>query len=312
MNPHLSKPSYPCEPITSIPKLALALGVSEQVLIGLSSKASQMYREVLIIKGQKTRVTFDAIGQLKVIQRKIKNQIFQKVKFPDYLHGSLRGRDYVTNALLHVNKKLVICEDVENFFPSVKIQLIVDVWERFFHFSNEVAVLLSLLTTKNGELPQGASTSSYLANLVMWHYEPGVQAKLAGMGITYSRYVDDMVMSSTKYLSEECQSKAIAIIYAMLKIHGLKASRKKHEVYSSSKKMMVTKLLVNRKPSLGRDKRLLIRSEVHHAVKKIQALGAEHPESAVILNKVSQRVGQLGRFHPSMARKLKIKINSVR
>jgi hypothetical protein len=61
-------------------------------------------------------------------------------------------------------------------------------------------------------------------------------------------------MSSTAFLSKDKQSKAIAMVYAMLRIHGLSASRKKHEFFSSKRRMIVTKLLVNQKPSLGRER----------------------------------------------------------
>lgn len=312
MSLQLISPTYPCEPIKSIPKLALALGISELTLLEIAARANGMYREVLITKGEKIRLTYDALGDLKIIQKRIQQKILVRVKFPDYLHGSLRGKDYVTNAALHTKKRIVACEDVEKFFPSVRTELIVGIWKNFFHFSEDVALLLAQLTTKDGALPQGTSTSSYLANLALWRYEPWVQAKLADKGIVYSRYVDDMAISSIDFLSKEEQSKAIAMVYAMLRIHGLSASRKKHESFSSKRRMIVTKLIVNQKPSLGRAKKLKIRSQVHHAVGLAMKYGAAHPEAKIALDKAAQAVGQMGRFHASAAQSLRDKIRGVR
>ncbi len=312
MSHPLIRPIYPCEPIKAIPKLALALGVGESLLLEIAARANGMYRDVPITRNGKTRLTYDAIGELKKIQQLIQKKILARVKFPDYLQGSLKGRDYVTNAALHTKKRIVTCEDVEKFFPSVRTELIVDIWKNFFHFSEDVALLLAQLTTKDGAIPQGTSTSSYLANLALWRHEPGVQAKLANMGIIYSRYVDDIAMSSATFLSKDKQGKAIAMVYAMLRIHGLSASRKKHESFSSKRHMIVTKLLVNKKPSLGRVKKLKIRSQVHHAVSLAIKYGAAHPESKIALDKAAQAVGQMGRFHASAAQSLKDKIRDVR
>ena len=136
--------------------------------------------------------------------------------------------------------------------------------------------------------------------------------EVADMGIVYSRYVDDMAMSSIAFLSKEEQSKAIAMVYAMLRIHGLSASRKKHESFSSKRRMIVTKLTVNQKPSLGRAKKLKIRSQVHHAVGLVMKYGAAHPEAKIALDKAAQAAGQMGRFHASAAQSLRDKIRGAR
>lgn len=303
MSLHLIRPHYPCEPIVTVQKLALSLRVDELVLRELAENANGMYRKVKPKQGS-TRQTFDAQGLLKVVQESIKNRIFSRVHFPPYLHGSLKGCDYVTNALLHTQKKIIICEDVKSFFPSVRSEQIRDIWQNFFQFSDDVARLLTALTTKDGAIPQGAKTSSYLANLVFWRDEPYLQAKLAQDGIVYSRYVDDIAISSTSFLSKSVQTKIIANVYGMLRKHGLSASRKKHEVFSDSGVMKVTKLIVNQKPTLSKVKRSQVRSQVHKATTQSPTIE--------LLNKAAQGVGQLGRFHPTEAGHLKLDIQKVK
>lgn len=306
MSLHLIKPHYPCEPIGTISKLAKALGKEESFLRELANNANGMYREVLIEKAnKKPRLTFDAQGQLKDVHESIKNRILSRVRFPEYLHGSLKGCNYATNAALHTNKKFIICEDVQQFFPSVSSLLVMDIWKNLFHFPEEVAALLTALTTKDGAIPQGAKTSSYLANLVFWRDEPLLQAKLAQKGIVYSRYVDDIAMSSKSYLPKSEQTKVIADVYGMLRKHGLFASRKKgkHQVFSSSQPMLVTKLIVNRKPSLSKEKRSQIRAQVHNATQSV---------SIEMLNNAAQSAGQLGRFHPVEAKRLKQDIQKTK
>lgn len=306
----LHKPSYPFKPITRVGTLARALSLEEAVLFSVAERANRSYRSVPPKPGS-TRQTFDALGHLKEIHRRIKIRLFEKVVFPDYLQGSLKGCDYVTNASLHANKKILICEDIQSFFPSVTVERVEDVWRGFFGFSPEVARLLTALTTKDGALPQGAIPSSYLANLVLWRDEPLLHAKLAVQGITYSRYVDDMVMSSATSLTKDEQTKVIAQVYGMLRKNGLSAKRKKHDVFTASEQMIATKLIVNKKPSLSQKKRSQVRAQVRQ-LEVAHAAGEDVDSILQLANKAAQRVGQLGRFHPTQAAQLKSRIRFVR
>lgn len=306
----LRKPSYLCNPIRNLPALARALRLDVAVLVSAAETANTNYRVVAPPQGS-TRQTFDALSHLKEIHRRIKAVFFANVTFPNYLHGSLKGCDYVTNASLHVNKQILICADVKKFFPSVTAERVEDVWCGFFGFAPKVAQLLTKLTTKDGVLPQGAIPSSYLANLVLWRHEPLLHAKFAEQGITYSRYVDDMVMSSASHLNKETQTWVIAQVYGMLRKVGLKASRAKHEIFSATKPMIATKLIVNRKPSLGNKKRSQVRAQVRQ-VEMAQSAGEDPQVVHELADKAAQRVGQLGRFHTSQANQLKERVKTIR
>lgn len=310
MSLSLSKPIYKAKPIRSLASLAKALGLDEKRLKELALKADTLWRAVKAEPGS-TRQTFDAYEPLKRVHERIKRSIFSKVSFPAYLHGSLKGCDYVTNAALHKGQQILICEDVKSFFPSVQSVYVRDVWAGLFGFSSEVTDILTALTTKDGALPQGGITSSYLANLVLWRKEPLLQAKLAARGITYSRYVDDMSMSSKTLLDKETQSWVIAQVYGMLAFHGLKASRKKHDVFSASKPMIATKLIVNQKPALPKAKRSNIRAQVKQLELASQS-SIPLEELKILANKASQRVGLLGRFHETEANALRLRIKAVR
>ena len=185
-----------------MPALSRALGVPTSLLHELARVADSQYRlaDEIIKPDGSIRQTFDAFTPLKNIHRRIKLKIFSHVVFPNYLTGSLKGRDYKTNAALHAGSRIVICEDIGQFFPSTRAPVVHDIWKNFFGFSDDVADCLTRLTTKDGALPQGAITSSYLANLAFWRDEPQIQAYLARLGVTYSRYVDDLALSSKRLL----------------------------------------------------------------------------------------------------------------
>ncbi len=189
MSQTLLKPTYDLKPIRNTSALSLSLGLPEILLVNTAAQADKLYRKAkkIVKPDGSIRQPFDALPPLKAIQRRIKDRILKRVEFPSYLTGSLSGRSYRTNAALHAGARIIICEDVESFFPSTNSVRVRDIWLNFFHFSEEVVSILTHLTTKEGELPQGAITSSYLANLSFWNQEPRLHAKLAQKGIVYSR-----------------------------------------------------------------------------------------------------------------------------
>jgi hypothetical protein len=313
MNLPLRKPYYRFEPIGSIDALARALGLESERLVAIAADADRLYRlaKPIVKSDGSIRQPLDALPALKTIHRRLKTRILAGVVYPEYLTGSLVGRDYRVNADLHKASKIIICEDISNFFPSVKAAAVFDVWQCLFNFPPDVAELLTMLCIKNGALPQGAIPSSYLANLVLWRFEPDLQARFATNGLVYSRYVDDIAVSSKRHLSRPEQTEVIRAIYGMLAKAHLTAKRRKHETFTSSQRMLATKLVVNKRPALPKEKRAKIRAAVHR-VEQLSKSGLLDAEGRRLLNSVAVQVGQLGRFHIGPALQLKERLALVR
>ncbi|MFT4064858.1 reverse transcriptase family protein [Paraburkholderia sp.] len=256
------------------------------------------------------RETFDATPVLKDIHRRIKLAILDRVRFPNYLTGSVKGQDYRTNALLHRNSKILISEDIQGFFPSTTQHLVQEVWSQFFGFSADVAHCLAALCSKDGALPQGAITSPHVANLVFWRVEPVIHAEMASRGIRYSRYVDDVCVSSSTGIAHIDKQSVIAVVYAMLARHGYAAKRSKHKIQTASGRITATKLGVNGDPSLSGQQRGQIRAAVHK-LELTFAAGA-FSEARALLPSVTGRVSMLARFHSTEGQALKQRLSSIR
>ncbi len=311
MSLNLLRPHYPFDPITTVAALARCLRVDVDVLVSVASKANGLYRVVKPVPPS-TRQCFDALQPLKSIHEQIKHKIFFNVDFPSYLQGSIKKRSYYSNAELHIGQQILVTEDVKKFFPSVHASKVYDVWRKFFLFSPDVANLLTKLTTKDDALVQGAIPSSYLANLVLWEVEPFFHARFAAEGITYSRYVDDMIMSSKTHLTKRQQTRIVACVMGMVREVGLSIGREKHKVYSASKPMLATKVVVNKKPSLTVKKRSAVRAQVLQFELAVTR-GDRSLEVFKLAEKASQAVGQLGRFHKTAeAKRLRERVQTAR
>lgn len=199
---------YKHRAIRSIQTIASRLSMQPQQLIDLANSANKYYRPnkpKIKPNGGGIRQTYCVLGKLEVVQNRILERIFRNVIFPDYLQGGIKDilnpRDYIKNASMHVTKAVIIKEDIANFFPSIRETYVLKIWKYFFHFSDEVSQILTKLTTFNGFVPQGASTSPYIANLIFWDTEPQLEEALTAKGFTYSRLVDDITVSSSKQIS---------------------------------------------------------------------------------------------------------------
>lgn len=304
-----SSPSFNGQPIRRLLSLSKALGCTLNKLSYVGAQANGLYRtaqEVPKSDGS-IRYTFDAKPLLKDIQRRIKTEILDRVVFPDYLTGSIKGRDYKSNAELHKGAAIVIAEDIGSFFPSTTALLIFEVWHCFFRFSEDVAKLLTALTTRNDELPQGAITSPQLANLVFWRDEPQLHDRFAAEGIVYSRFVDDVSVSSRTVLPPEKKTEIVAAIYGLMLRGGYKPKRRKHELKTARQQMTVTKLTVNQKPGIPKNERVRIRATVHR-LEKLVALQDPLLDLKREFASVQGKVNHLARFHPGEAATLKARL----
>ncbi len=258
---------YSHKPISSLASLAALLSIPQKELCNISKSPDQFYKlskNPKLFENGKQRIAYIVREPLLTIQSRITERILNNVQFPTYLQGGIKSRDYVNNAKLHCGARIVITEDIKNFFPTIEFEQVKRMWHYFFKFKPEIADLLTRLTTYEGFVPQGTKTSTYIANIVFWDLEPQLVETLRSKGIAYSRFVDDVTISSKKRLSSSEIGGIKNEIYSMFRKKGLKPNLNKSKVITKGKAMMVNGLNINSgKPTMPKKKRADIRSLVN-------------------------------------------------
>lgn len=221
---------YSLNPINSLKALSRALGVDEDEILRVSQ--ATVYKEIPLKKKDGTlRITYDAEPSLKAVQKKITRNIFHKLKFPDYIHGCIRDREeprnIYSNALPHAGKKNIILCDIKDFFPSIKPQTVYSIFRGFLGFSPSISSILTRICTYNGFLPQGASTSSYLANLAFWDIEPALVESINELGCAYTRFADDITISTDNNLTKERKTEIISKVRQAIQKKGCSLKKRK-------------------------------------------------------------------------------------
>lgn len=271
---------YDAPAIASIDSLAKALSFTPNFLKDVARNPSKYYTVFSKNVKGKYRTLCEPQPALKILQKRIVSRIFCHLRFPSYLHGGIKAevpRDFITNASSHARAETTLTLDIQNFFPSITASQVEHAFKKLFHFPAEVATLLANVVTLNGALPQGSPTSSYVANFVMWEREFRLYCSLTGKGLTYTRLIDDMTISSEKRLPQKEISRVINGVAAMLAAYNYHLHSKKKKIYSRSNPldlMQVTGLWLNRgSPKLFKEKR----QEISHEVIKVRrmALGPD-------------------------------------
>lgn len=322
----MDAPTYPLKPIHSIQALALALGESERLLERLAARADRMYRHVPQEKKGKKRDTYDAHDPLKRVQRKLVDRILSRAIFPKYLHGGIRDtkspRSILSNAAVHAGAKYVILQDIKNFYPSISVDQVDALYRGLFGFGVTVSALLSSICTREGSTPQGASTSGYIANLIFWDVEPKIVRGLLDHGFQYSRFADDITISSSRQPSSDELSFIVSTVTGMLAAKGCYQKRAKlhmrvrgqgiQENDQTFKPLTVTGLSVyNSVPGLTKLERKRIRS----AVKQLEVASESVLDWKVLEPMYHRAMGRVGRLlacrHPD-GEALKARLNVVK
>lgn len=302
----LKLPCYRGAPVRTLETLAAALELSRPQLDALASNASRMYSYCPQKKKDGTpRDTWDAYAQLKQVHELLNRRFLSQVQYPRYLQGGIRDRaqprDYVRHVGFHAGAQCVVALDIADFFPSITDGHVFDIWRRFFRFEEVVATVLTRLTTKDLMLPQGAKTSSYLANLVFWEGESSLVNRFESMGWTYSRLTDDICISKRAHPKHGEETFICRMAIGFVHAHKFSVKRRKLEVHRRNRKIELNSLSANDKPGLPKDERGRIRSQVQ---KLKYLIRNNEPVELKFVRSTVGKLAKLKRFHPADAERL--------
>jgi RNA-directed DNA polymerase len=204
------------------------------------------------------RLIESAEKPLRIVQKHLQQRL-QAVYFsirPACAYGGLltpqdepHVRNIYTNAMQHIGKKWLLNFDLKDFFTNIRSTLVFDMLLAApFHFPEPLAQLISRLVTHEDRLPQGASTSPVISNLICLGIDRNLEALAAEKGWTYTRFIDDMTFSGKKRFKE----KQVEAIRQMLESEGFIVNMNKLRIERVKDEPEVTGLVLGeRKPDVS-------------------------------------------------------------
>lgn len=212
--------------------------------------------------------------QLKLIQKRLSEALYQIYSPKKITHGFIKGRSIKSGAEVHMNKRCVLNIDLKDFFACIHIGRVIGMFKsQPFNFDYSVACLLARLVCCNNVLPQGAPTSPIISNLICRKLDTDLLLLSSKYKILCTRYCDDITFSTKAFdfppsiltksstgnmtLGEEL----IDIIFK----NSFVINERKIRVSYRQSRQMVTGLVVNEKLNILRKKYKNFRALLHHA-----------------------------------------------
>lgn len=234
------------------------LDISELELKRFALRSERFYREFESEKKSGgTRTIVAPTKELKAIQRKISNLILKRQEVHDACNGYRKGRSIVSNARPHIGQDFVFNMDLKNFFPSISFNRVLGLFQSL-ECDRDVALLLTRLTTYKGELPQGAPSSPFVANLICRRLDNRLDKFCQIRNWNYTRYCDDITISGAA--SPASARKTIAMV---IESEGFEINESKTRVKYKHQQQSVTGIVVNEKLSIPRARRRQLRAACH-------------------------------------------------
>lgn len=169
------------------------------------------------------------------------------------------GSSVKQNAAPHVGHKQLLQIDLEDFFGHVTYKKVKTIFIDA-GYTEAVSTTLARLCTRDGALPQGASSSPALANLVFYALDEQISALCREQNVTYTRYCDDLSFSA------DCldATSLLPSLREMLSAEGFAINRRKTRMLHSGDKHQITGVVSNTKMQAPSAYRKQIRQEMYY------------------------------------------------
>jgi retron-type reverse transcriptase len=189
-------------------------------------------------KTGKNRLLEEPKPALKLIHKRIED-LLKRIKLASYVHAPTKGRSYITNAKVHINTKVVRSLDIEKYFLSTPARRIYWFFHKRMKCSEDVAGILTKITTFKDHLPTGSPSSpilSYFSHLDMWE---SIEEIVKQNNCNLTVYIDDVTISG-----DHVSDQLIWQIKSQFCIHGLSSSKKKERSYFNKSSCEVTGIII--------------------------------------------------------------------
>ncbi|MHC1717646.1 MAG: retron St85 family RNA-directed DNA polymerase [Acidaminococcaceae bacterium] len=238
------------------------IGIEHNYICSMAYAQEHFYRHFCIKKTSgKIRNINEPLPDLKKVQKWILNEILYKIPISNYAKAFVPEKSIKENARFHRKQNVLLTIDIKDFFPSIKIYEVYEVFKKA-GYSTDLSSFMANLCCLDGELPQGAPTSPYLSNLVMRDIDVYISEYCQRNKIRYTRYADDMSFSG-----DFDPNRIIRIVSDRLYSNGYTLNPDKTRVARKNARQEVTGIVVNSHMQLPKNVRKDIRQQIYYIKK---------------------------------------------
>ena len=244
-------------------KLKLTKEKQLALLYGLSNHTEEHYQKIQIPKRNGAwRTLYVPDSLLKYVQKQILHKVLTQLPVSYCASAYKKGCSLKENAAPHTGKSIVLKLDILDFFGNITY---ISVYQHAFPgelFPPPVRTLLAHLCCYRDFLPQGAPTSPYISNLVLFPFDRYMERWCKNQNITYTRYCDDLTFSGS-FEPEAVIRKVSSFLLRM----GFEINPKKMKICPQGQRQIITGIVVNEKTQVPKTYRRNLRQEIYYIEK---------------------------------------------
>ena len=233
------------------------------LLYGLSNHTEEHYQKIQIPKRNGAwRTLYVPDSLLKYVQKQILHRVLARLPVSYCASAYKKDCSLKENAAPHTGKSIVLKLDILDFFGNITY---ISVYQHAFPgelFPPPVRTLLAHLCCYRDFLPQGAPTSPYISNLVLFPFDRYMERWCKNQNITYTRYCDDLTFSGS-FEPEAVIRKVSSFLLRM----GFEINPKKMKICPQGQRQIITGIVVNEKTQVPKTYRRNLRQEIYYIEK---------------------------------------------
>lgn len=249
--------------IYDLEHLCALLGLKKAYVTSVVFSSRSHYRTFFIKKRSGgLREICAPYPSLLYMQNWIYKEILIKCRVNATAHGFVRKRSILTNAMVHRDQDCLLKMDLKDFFPSIPINWVVQVFKDI-GYTNDVAFYLASICCLEDSLPQGSPTSPALSNIVASNMDKRIYKLCAKFQYKYTRYADDIAISGN-HISPSFIEKVTNVINEC----GFEVNAAKTRLYGEKGNKIITGIsLANHELRVPRSYRRELEKDIYYMMK---------------------------------------------
>lgn len=181
------------------------------LLQDINNNKDKYYEKIVIEKNKKKRKIIKYINNndgdnAKKIHEYILKKIYSYYRFNDNSYAYQKGKSIKECVNKHIEGKSFIKYDIKNFFESIKEENLYKCLVYIFGIDKRFIGALKRIFNScfyENTLPLGLTLSPVLSDMYLKKFDDTISRQLEEKGITYSRYADDIMISSKEIIDEK-------------------------------------------------------------------------------------------------------------
>ncbi len=205
-------------------------------------------------------------AELKTLQYWLVKNIFVSLPVSKNASAYKKGDSIRKHAQQHCKSKFILHTDICSFFNSIHLSHLApilnlnnEIFEKINVDIGDAIDSIGKICFRNDRLCIGAVSSPIISNIIMFEFDSKLSEYCKSKGYIYSRYADDIYISSDRYIDKDI----IEYISAELSNYNFKINIGKTKFYSSKYRRKVTGLIITN------DKNVSVGTERRNAIKKL-------------------------------------------